>query len=458
MSVKRLRKALLSIAVSMIVGITLAVWFENYSIFFFTILSWDIIVMVDNHFAIKDENSLQSFFVIWLVLIAVMLFVYYAEIATYGLPYIMSDDYKFDYVYAPMCIDNNIYTIEQMNNSSLSIISLSNCKLYFLFLASIQRLALLFGGYHTIDIRLVNISCLIITTVIVNRIALEKFGISHKNRRQLILLMTLLPNIAYLTCHVYRDVYVMLLLVALFYEWNRIKQKNIIIELGISSIICFCLYYFRSYSLVYGVIIVGLGILEKGNHEEGILRNLNSKKTLLLVTFFAISVVYLVNLFQSAKYNRYIDVYTDINTLGSGMSSIAYNMKLLPFGWIARCFVFLISPFYPQIVFLSVFNTSLDLVYYLITVGTCILFMVFPYAIKRIKKIDSIVVVFLVLFISSAVVTSGFRHILMSYPFLFLTAFDEKNKSDVHTIKKNAINSIIVLTMWLIVYIVSRLV
>jgi len=442
-----------------LVGLVLSFVFNNTSIVLFSLFSWWTILFFNMTINKDERSSYYTFLLVsWLVLLGSMLFIYLAENINYGVPYIMSDDYSLDTDWAPGVIEHGYYTVEQMNKSGIYFYANANCKLYILFLAYVQRFGNLLGGYHTIDIRLLNMSSVIASSLIVNRLGINNYGFDFNATKKLLRILIFLPNIMYLCGHVYRDTYVMFFLVSLFYIWNiRGVRKNKLFNIITTVVLFYCIYYNRMFAVVYAALIVFLALYTNKNKEK-IISHMITPTRFFLCIIAILSAAFLLNYLSgnSAFYNNYIIGYTTINTQGGGISSIAYNMSIFPFGWLARCFVFLVSPFYSQIIGLPVFGNVLDLVYFFQTAGTCFLFFVYIYWLKSLKRLDSLAIINIVLFVSCAVITSGFRHILMVYPFMFLGAYNEYNSTDAHLRNKYFKYSAIILLLWLLIYTGSR--
>lgn len=435
--------------------------FENLSVYVYACISCAIILMANAKIFKKNADKyINICTILWMICVIAIIAVYYANISHYGLPYILSDDYAADTQWIQECIDGNYYTIRQMREGS-NFFYLANCNGYILFLAYIKRFAMLLGGYHTVDSRLINMLAVLLTALLVGGYAEEAFGWHKKYTKMLIVTIAIFPNILYIASHVYRDAYQMLLLVLLFYIWRRREDKFrrvIISKIMYSVLIIWMIYWIRAFAVIYVVFIIAISIYSKDIKQPILKKRLTNFQWTLIGIAIIVLLVGLSWASQSWRVIHYLTAYTVINTQNSGIQGIVYGISIFPFGWILRIIFYLLSPFYPQGVGRFVFGDYLDLIYLWVTLGTCFLFFIYPYLLKAISRMNSLSMIFIVLFFSTAIVTSGFRHILMSYPFMFIMSIREYQL----TSQKKRVNirkwSLVALIVWWLINFILRMV
>lgn len=440
------------------IGLAIAALMGNISIFFFSILSWLLIDIVDCAVFKGRKKNANILLLIWIVNIVCILWMYYAQIRNYGFPYIMSDDYYMETEWVKECLDKDFYTISQMIEGS-QFFRLANCNAYILFFAYLNRIASVLGGYHTIDGRIINITATIICGLLVSGICEKNFLNTIKSRRKILVLTTVFPNIIYISVHIYRDCYIMLLLVFLFYIWNdRDIRKKPIVLLTLTTITLYLLYWNRAFSVVYGAIIIIIELFFVDFNKK-LLDKKYSKLQVVCVLGGVVAVfIFAIYMLQLPRFARYLSLYNGINTEDGGLKRLVYGMDLLPVGWLFRIGFFLCSPFYPQIVGDLQFGNSLDIIYILVTMGTCFLFFLYPYLLKGILRFNSLGIIFLVMFCSTAIITSGFRHIMACYPFMFIMCGYEYEKTDFSRRGKYIGYSGILFLLYFTVYFVSKVI
>lgn len=448
-----------SLIIVAVTGAMVAAVMNCFSIFIFSVLSWVILLAVDEVVFKNDKKNTTMLLIIWIIYMASIVWIYYAQIEVYGVPYILSDDYYMETEWVKECLDKNFFTISQMVRGS-SFFQLANCNAFILFFAYINRFADLFGGYHTIDGRIVNATAAIISGILVAKICKKNIGKDGGNRTgKILLLAAVFPNIVYISAHIYRDCYLMLLLTFLFYIWNEEQMRKKPLCLILLSLLDFYLLYWnRAFSVVYGLAIVYLELFFN-RFDKRIIDRKYSKLQLLGVAIAGFAIIlFAVWILRLERFWRYMNGYSVINTEHGGLKGFVYGISLLPIGWLLRIIFYLCAPFYPQILGDFQFGSSLDIIYIILTVGTIFLFFIYPYLLKGIFRFNSVSAIFLVIFCSSAVVTSGFRHIMMSYPFMFILSAYGYSNTDYEERRKYMGYSFAVLLAYILLYIFSRII
>jgi hypothetical protein len=152
-----------------------------------------------------------------------------------------------------------------------------------------------------------------------------------------------------------------------------------------------------------------------------------SKRILLLLTIAAIifALAYVVGVWNYSidKYSRYV-VYT--TSTENKIINALYGMPLLPFGLIARCLYGLVSPL-PTGIFeiAEMFSNYYSFRNVFVSIGIIGQIICLPFLFKRILRIDYMAISFLIIYMSNRLVTSGFRHIILSYPLMFMLIYEE---------------------------------
>ena len=129
-----MRNNIISALVVTLISFFIAVLMENISVFVFAILSWMIVICIDNFLFKNYEKHVNTLLLIWILYMGGILWIYYAEKHVYGAPYMMSDDYRMETEWVKECLEKKCYTIRQMVRRS-SFFNVANCNAHILFLA-----------------------------------------------------------------------------------------------------------------------------------------------------------------------------------------------------------------------------------------------------------------------------------------------------------------------------------
>lgn len=369
----------------------------------------------------------------YIVGVAAATLIYFGYIGDYGIPYWVpgSDDIMLESD-ARQCVAKNYYSVYDMVNGDTSRERLHNTKGYVVFLSYLMRIGAVFGGYHTMVPRIVNIFLLNVAALFVFRLYLEKFKEKQDKACSLYCLIALFPNSLYIASHVYRDTIAAFFLVALYYlcnkRWHGIK---IAVYAAAVAVLLYCAYWVRESLLVFAVGIIIISILFR--HPRKARRDRQIAASSLGVALVCIAVAG----FAFAQFGDtilyYLTRYTERLSSGeSGIVAIIYSLPLFPFGIPARFLAYLITPFYYGIVFNpgEWFVSTQSFCNLLISMGTVYLVSQYVYLVQGFRANQKVVLVAILIVLGIALTTFGYRHVIMVYPFMFLAIFEGKSMPD----------------------------
>lgn len=367
----------------------------------------------------KERKTAKVYFVIFCISILFMFIVYGGNSLYYSSPYFNggSDDLNFE-KQAEIMSNANIYSPSKILKSGL-IGQFHNSPFFVTYISIIVKLSSFFGGYSTFIPRFLNIYFLIWSTLIIEYLLKIHSKMSMEKIRSSLALFALTPNIQYINAHVFRDTMNLFQILAIMYLYDNVLNNRKWLTKFIDIIIIFVLIYSIFYTRESALIFTAAGCLFITFEKMKI------KQKYALIPFLLLFVG--VNSYLSISISRFVTTYTDyLVELSSGFSRIVFSQPLLPFGVIIRAFYAFVSPF-PNIfgLFQSDRKIILDLITILSSLGLIIQITLFPFIIKRIRKIDFLTVLFLTFFIGVITTTFTFRHIILYYPFLIAIGVDE---------------------------------
>lgn len=359
--------------------------------------------------------------------------IYYGYIRDYGIPYWLPglDDISLEND-AFQCVSKGYYSVWDMVNGNTTREITHNAKGYVIFLSYLIRFGILFDGYHTMVPRIINVSILNLSALFITRLYLDKFPKMGKMACCLYLAISLFPNSLYVSSHVYRDtIAATILTIAYFICFSCTKRRHVLFRI---AGICFLLYegYWIRGTLVAfiaAIIIVRLlpdYVVSKKTPKGVRVKSLAFSALILIVVIAALMQF-------GDTLTRYVEGYGDyIVDGGSGILAAVYRLPLVPFGTIARLLLYLIMPFYYSIVFnpLSWFASTQNLFDVLISIGTCVLVAHYLYLVRAFSKDRKIVYIIILFLLAISLTTSGYRHILMVYPFIFYAVAEGRSSID----------------------------
>lgn len=399
----------------------LGVSFANASIIVFGTLCFLMIFIVSYIFFRKSPGIKNTIYLSWMIEIIIMLIIYNVYASAYGLPYDMegTDDFCADIEWSDGVINDGITTIQGMARSPEW--TAYNNKAHIILIVWTKSIAGLFGGYHTLDIRLINLTFCILTALIMGQYARKYLDADDNEIKQIIMMIGLLPNAVFISSLVYRDVYVAFLIVLSFYLWTNFKEKGLRKKgfiIVLSAVILYVTFYLRMMAVIYILASIAVGYSNEKCNENYLKKNFNPRKIMVFLTILALVVIF--GSFVGGRLEWYLVGYTKIHANSSGMEGLVYSIPILPFGWLIRTVYYMMLPMYwRDILPVAVLKDPVSLIRCYVTWGTIYIMFAYPYLLRYLKKLDNICVLFVILLFSTAILTGGFRHIMIVYPMMF---------------------------------------
>lgn len=402
----------------------LSIVLGNFNVLFICFLPIILIAFYMN----VDEKNYFHIFLISIILIAAVLLLYYGYIGKYGSPYYMggSDDLDFE-EYARYVISKNSYTPIQVYIDLYWYVA----KGFVWFVSIIMRLCSIFGTYHTIIPRILNVYCLLAVGILSQKYYIKKCSNSHIKSLIILYAVSLYPNAVYISANLFRDIWVLLGIFLIFYIYDlEIFFESKIKLFFITLIISFFSFFIRSQSIliIIAEICIILFLKNKEKINQFILelrqKTVNRKNTILFISF----IVALIPLFLYVAYEitRFVNIYSSyLASQQNGLSNFVFRTPILPFGIILRFLYGIISPFPNGI--LNVLNIFEDIDVFWNTIISFFVFVqiiLIPFLFFSFKKIKSYNLIWLLIFLTVIISTFTFRHFLLFYPFMWLSIFD----------------------------------
>lgn len=430
------------------VNIFISILLQSFTVFATTMLCSIIFSCLCMHVSegINKRKLFLCITVCYIIMITFSIVVYYGYIKEYGFPYAtyMNDDMFSDYN-AYVIRENNWYTIHDIVTND-PYLSLHNSKLFILILSYFIRFGELFDGFHTMSFRIFNIWIVILTAVISSVIA-YRWNLSGKGLIKLILLLCVFPNILFISAHVYRDSMVTLLFVWFIYSIENILQgKEKTINCISIPIIVYCMIYLRKQYILFLVVVTIILLYFRFTMQ------IKRYKKVFIVLLSIISLT-LVVMYRNMILDLYNDYSMSFARDGQTFVNIVNKIPLMPFGLIIRPLFYLITPFSSYTFNIDAYfkSASITLTQF-ITLGTLGLMTQIPYLFKRMVKFDEVSVIFITMWVSIAVTSMGFRHILPLYPFMFMMIIYEKSHTSYGARIKNLKSMLFAVFIFLVIY------
>lgn len=367
-------------------------------------------------------SFLKSLNIIFSISIFTTLIFYFAYLNQYGLPYFDggSDDLDFE-EYSKYIVEKEYYMPNELTDDS--ILQHHNSKGFLWILSWIMRYSELFGGYHTIAFRVLNIYFLLILSVLTLKIFQRHNKFTQKQNLIFLYLFALFPNIQYISLHVFRDTLSILLIFSTFYLWEKFFSSTIsgkklfLVNILLTSIFCYIAYWIRHENIIFIGALVLISTLKE--------KTLSYKNFGLFLALALVGVILMdnFNIWETVvSFNeRYSNHKLEIS---DGLSNIIFSMPLFPLGLAIRMIYALISPIpIPVLNIFWMFNDIKIFSNVIISIGVIIQIYMLPYLFKNIKKIDKFTLSFCIMLIAIAVTTFTFRHFIMLYPFMYILIF-----------------------------------
>lgn len=419
-----IKKTNLNFIMSLLWSILIGCVFFNFSVGLFGVVCTIIIYMVAVNFFSEHKKIISSIFNIWMTEIGIILIIFFLMTAQYGIPYDMSgtDDYYTDAVWSDGLIEDGILTLSQINSSGKW--SNYNNKLQLIIIVWMKKLTGYIGGYHTLDFRIFSMMLWLITAMIMGYYARKYLYATEKEVKMIISVMGLLPNAVFISSLVYRDTIVTFLVVVSFYLCTAFKKHRIyekIIILFSIFMILYLTYYTRAQAVVFVLANILIAYMYPFHKKCFFHLGLYFRK---IFTVLAVIVgMVAVRQILSHQLVYYIELYTRLHSGSSGVEGFIYGLPILPFGWAIRMLYYLLLPLYIRdIVPLNILTDPLSLLRCYVTWGSLFMWTLYPYVIRYLRKMNNMCVLLILEWFVAAVITGGFRHVMVMYPLLITIA------------------------------------
>lgn len=354
-----------------------------------------------------------------------MTFQYFGLVEIFGKPYYAHDDETYER-YGRIFYDAEAYLLYQAPKVDYT---LEDVRGYFWIVSWIIRICSIFGSFHTIAPRIINIYLWISTAVLTYKIIKQEDDSFDYRISDLVLFgLAIFPNALYISSFVYRDTLCIFLVITFVYCFGRLERQmqsnegirisNVILWVAICAISIYLLFATRKKLIVLLGAIGAVDILLKQNSKNLILR-----RAILLAIFVIVGGTTVLDqvLKVSRDYGNYI-----MNTLGysEGLSGKIFSVPILPFGIFLRAIWGLMCPF-PGGIFQQdflhypLYSIEQTIVY----MGTVFQLLCVPYLVKGIKKFDENALDFLLAYLMVVATTFTFRHFIIIYPFLAIEIY-----------------------------------
>ncbi|MFD5022796.1 hypothetical protein ACFWMP_28310 [Paenibacillus sp. NPDC058367] len=394
--------------------------FSNISILVVGILGLALVVLLT-----KNENPkvYMTLTVIFSISVALMLILYYGYFSKYTMPYYLggSDDLSFEQS-AEYILQRGYKLPHELKSESQFYYH--SAKGFLWLLSWLMKFCNIFGGYHTIVYRILNIYFLLALGILVFKYFSKHYYFSQKQNLVVLCVTTLFPNAQFISIHVFRDTLNILILFSIFYMWDNYLSKvnaakiSLILSVCITMILSYVSFWIRTQNLIFIIVIILLSLFLKH-------RSL-TKKTVwlyslgLIIILLAFSYLDVFN--EITKFNEY---YTDyLLTTNDGISQKVFAMNLIPYGIFVRIIFGLISPLPVAILKLKDMFIDIDTFFkVLVSIGSIAQIYLLPYLISNLKRIDKVVIMYLTFLFATVITTFTFRHFIMLYPFMFILIF-----------------------------------
>lgn len=373
--------------------------------------------------------------------------IYFGYIADYGVPYWVpgSDDMMLESD-ARQCVAKDYHSVYDMVNGDTSREKLHNTKGYVIFLSYLIRIGDMFGGYHTMVPRIVNIFLLNISALLIVRMFLEKCNGGKGQACLLLILIALFPNSLYIASHVYRDVVAAFFLVALYYLCDRKWKANKVVGyVFIAALLLYCAYWIRESLLVFSTGIILVSMLFKLPKKTRRRQQVTAASLAIVTVCIVVAVFALMRFGNTIVY--YLTRYTErLSSSESGIVAAIYSLPLFPIGIPARFIAYLLTPFYYGTVFNinEWFVSTYSICNVVVSFGTVYLVSQYYYLVKGWFANRKAIMVAVLLVMGISLTTFGYRHVVMVYPFIFFSIIDAKNSLGVFDTRMRFVQPIVI--------------
>ena len=431
------------IIASLLFILVIAYGYGNLSIFICGIFYTIILAIIARKLFGKNNRLFQRLTLIWIIAITFVVIVYFLYYKTYGVPYDKQgmDDYFYDVIWSDECLKYGYMTISDL--LAEPEYCFHNSKTYLLLIVWMKYIFRFFGGYHTIDIRMFNMMMLTISGMLMGKYAEKYLGADKKTAIRVVTAIVLFPNAMFISSLVYRDALVAFFIVSIFYLWTCFFKKTAkgkFLTVFLTIVITYLTYYCRLQAILYLALAIGVGLLNNSPDKNVLFGKSYLKKFLLF--FIAFIVLFNVGDAVFANFNRFVNSYNKMISNGEGIQAKIRGIPLLPVGWIFQTLFFLITPMYRDIVPVEMIKDPISILRGFVSWGTIYLLFLYPYVFRFLKRMNNIVVIYAVILLSVAIVTSGFRHVIMTYPMLLTIGIMGRSQASEQSVQNARLMSV----------------
>lgn len=391
----------------------------------------------------KTEPNLKRKLIFFQIVMIAFLAIQYGGLwERYGEPYYGGDDLNFE-KNAEYLIDQNVFWFSDIPY----IQGMWYAKGFPLIISWFMRLSEFAGGYHTIIPRIFNIYLWMSIVLLTVKMVPEEYK-KNPAFKKATAVFALFPNAIYISSFVYRDtmvLFVLMLAAYSVYQCHKTKEKVFLtIVTAVAS--AYLLYYMRS-QLIF-VLAVILGLILFWERVKGI-----QNKVVYRSVLIAVGVALIVGFGGLELFNKTTASYSELRLEATdGLSGNIFSIPLFPIGIFARFIWGLCSPFPGGILSLEYLKYPVwSFMQLLVYLGTVVQICMIPFLWTGIKKLNTYAMIFLVVFLSIVSTTFTFRHMILSYPFMYLCIV-EGLPSERYEIQKKVIIMLLITVLGGLVY------
>lgn len=409
-------------------NIVYSLLFGSFDLFVVLLIICSLLLFVSKKTLEHGEQYWPTITICWIAGLLFTALVYAIYLKQYGEPYWIpgKDDYNFDVNWSDYALKKGYTSIAQMMQDR--VFYLWNCNGYTLFITYLKRMAIF--AYNTMIPRVINIGLLILDSLLMCSYIQKKNQISRLTIKRMIFIMSLFPNALFISSHVYRDQICAFIFVLCFYIWSDFFEKNTTRQIIIVITTLFLMYWgywFRATNISILLGIIALSLFNKDSWSAVIKKKINAR-TLITFCVLLCSGIYLIYRYAyniTQWFIRYNYVERDMINYGK-LQKIIYSIPMVPFGWFFRIIYYMLNPFDGHALNLFSDHVGRDYLVAFISLGTLGILFLYPYLIRGIfKRQNNLVYIFLGILLSCGLTTSGFRHMVTFYPFMFALGLSE---------------------------------
>ena len=395
-----------TIALSLIMG---KVSIFSCSVIGFLILLVTVKITFCNEKLDKKENKVIG--ICFCIVLLCCVLIYWGSIDRYGNPYWEGEDKGDEFMFedaARQLVENNNDSLLYVIKDSTYVRGLNNCKPYIWLMAKLMRWCDIFGGYHVLCYRIINVFLLTAASLVFYK------EINKRRELKYLVYLMIFPNIIMISSFGFRDIILYYYISIAYKATNKPWKQMIVSDYLFLFLSAFGILGTRIESIMWWFVIVVVNLFYRNSKE------INSRRKIIfilgLITGFLIA-------FFSGPYRMLVDnylKYTSYLMMDGGLSSIVLGMKLLPFGIVLRFVYGLLQPFPSYLIhFYDNLDSFFGIFRILVSIGTLWQFVNIPYLLRGIRLWHKDAFIYLGIFLSLILTTYGFRHFLYVYPFMF---------------------------------------